>query len=110
MTAPPRVFSGPIRFEWDSGNEDKNWVRHGVRRSECEEIFACEPLLVLDDPRHSASERRYLALGGTRTGRWLFVSFTLRGERLRVISARDMSRRERRSYAEAQAEGDPDLR
>lgn len=97
-----------LRFEWDAGNEEKNWRRHAVRATECEEVFGERPLLVHEDRRHSIGETRHYALGRTRTGRLLFVAFTIRGERLRVISARDMSRRERKAYAEAEA--DPDLR
>lgn len=92
----------PVAFEWDDGNVDKNWEQHGVRASECEEVFFNQPLLVHDDPRHSTGESRHLALGQTHAGRRLCVAFTQRGDRIRVISARDMSRRERRSYAEAQ--------
>lgn len=94
----------PAAFEWDEGNAEKNWEKHGVRASECEEIFFNQPLLVLDDPGHSSDESRHLALGQTHAGRRLFVAFTQRGDRIRVISARDMSRRERRSYDEAQAD------
>lgn len=96
----------PVGFEWDEGNVEKSWRRHGVRASECEEIFFNQPLLVQDDPEHSIREPRFLALGKTHAGRCLFVVFTQRGERIRVISARDMSRRERRSYAEAEAQAD----
>jgi hypothetical protein len=96
----------PIVFDWDAGNRGKNWERHGVRGHECEEVFSHRPLLVADDPGHSGDESRHFALGQTHAGRWLFVAFTLRGDRLRIISARDMSRRERRSYATAQAEAD----
>jgi hypothetical protein len=94
----------PVAFEWDVGNVDKNWEKHGVRASECEEVFFNQPLLVHDDPRHSTNESRHLALGQTHAGRGLCVAFTQRGDRIRVISARNMSRRERRSYAEAQTD------
>ena len=91
----------PVAFDWDDGNADKNWEKHGVRASECEEVFFNQPLLVHDDARHSKEEPRYLVLGRTHAGRRLFVVFTQRDERIRVISARDMSQRERRSYAES---------
>jgi len=98
--------SQPVAFDWDDGNVEKSWRKHGVRASECEEIFFNQPLLVHDHPRHSREEQRCLTLGRTQVGRRLFVAFTQRGDRIRVISARDMSRGERRSYAEAQAQVD----
>jgi uncharacterized DUF497 family protein len=96
-------FDVVLSFEWDSGNRGKNWKRHAVGDIECEEVFSHRPLLVADDPRHSELEARYFALGSTRTGRRLFVAFTVRQGRIRIISARDMSRRERQSYEEANA-------
>lgn len=90
-------------FQWDAGNHDKNLVRHGVTNSECEQVFFGQPLLVLPDPQHSVGEARYWALGRTEAGRLLFVAFTFRDESIRVVSARDMSRRERRSYEQASA-------
>jgi len=95
-------LSGCTSFEWDEGNATKNWERHKVNQAECEEIFFLEPLLVHVDRAHSGAEARYFALGQTATTRKLFVVFTLRGERIRVISARPMSRRERRVYERAQ--------
>ena len=106
MELPP--LPDPLVFDWDAGNRDKSWERHGVRAHECEEAFSHRPLLVADDSGHSGAEARHFALGQTHAGRWLFVVFTLRGGLLRIISARDMSRRERRSYA-AQAEADPEV-
>jgi uncharacterized DUF497 family protein len=95
-----------VGFDWDEGNVEKSWQGHGVRASECEEVFFNQPLLVHDDPRHSQDEPRMLALGKTHVGRRLFVVFTQRGGRIRVISARAMSRRERRSYGEAESQVD----
>ena len=98
------------QFEWDEGNSEKSWARHGVRSSECEELFGEQPLLLSDDLAHSGSEPRYLALGKTRAGRRLLVVFTVRSRRLRVISARDMSRKERNIYEAAHGEeADPGL-
>ncbi|MFN7942254.1 MAG: BrnT family toxin [Thermoanaerobaculia bacterium] len=111
MNDSPRRVPEPLRFDWDAGNAEKSWERHGVRGHECEEVFFGRPLLMLDDPGHSRSESRHFALGKTRTGRRLFVAFTVRGERLRVISARDMSRRERRIHDQAApAQVDPEVR
>ncbi|MCA1959367.1 MAG: BrnT family toxin [Desulfomonile sp.] len=83
-------------FERDEGNADKNWIKHKVSRLECEQVFFNLPLVVGGDPKHSQMEGRYFALGQTNTGRELFVVFTVRGDRIRVISARDMNSKERR--------------
>lgn len=85
-------------FEWDEGNRDKNRLKHGVSEGECEEIFFNAPLLIADDPKHSDIERRFAAFGVTDGVRFLTVVFTKRQNLLRVISARDMSRREREFY------------
>ena len=85
-------------FDWNDGNSGKNLDRHGVTDAECEEVFYNEPLIVAPDDRHSQSERRYFVLGRTNQHRRLFVVFTGRGSRIRVISARDMNRNERRLY------------
>lgn len=93
---------GCTSFGWDEGNASKNWERHNVTQAECEEVFFLEPLLAYEDAAHSETEARYYALGQTTAARTLFVVFTLRSERVRVISARPMSRRERRVYERAQ--------
>jgi uncharacterized DUF497 family protein len=85
-------------FEWDEGNKDKNWLKHKVSNSECEEIFFNQPLIVHFDKNHSTSETRFYALGHTDLTRKLFIVFTLRNRKIRVISARDMSRKERKIY------------
>lgn len=110
MTVPliPEFFPDIEGFQWDEGNADKNWRRHRVTRAEAEQVFLNRPLLVAEDPEPSAREPRYFALGRTEGDRPLMLVFTLRGSLLRVISARPMSRRERRAYAEAEAgEADP---
>ena len=84
-------------FDWDEGNRDKNWAQHRVSMAECEQVFFNAPLIVASDEEHSQEERRYYVLGQTNAGRRLFVVVTVRGTLLRVISARDMSRTERRS-------------
>lgn len=85
-------------FEWDEGNIDKNWIKHGVSPSECEQIFFNQPLVVADDVTHSDEEARWYALGRTDANRLLFVVFAIRKDRIRVVSARDMSLRERNVY------------
>jgi uncharacterized DUF497 family protein len=92
------MFSQVKGFEWDHGNTSKNWEKHKVTHLECEEIFFNEPLIVKQDKIHSVSEERYFALGKTDRGRVLFVVFTRRGDKIRVISARDASKKERRYY------------
>jgi uncharacterized DUF497 family protein len=88
-------------FEWDAGNSRKSVDKHGVRNTEAEQVFFGEPLLLLEDARHSGDEPRFHALGRTDDGRLLHITFTIRagGRRIRVISARDMHRKERQHYA-----------
>lgn len=85
-------------FEWDEGNLLKNWERHEVTASECEQLFFNKPLVVAEDGKHSAKEARFYALGQTDLGRLMFIVFTVREKLIRVISARDMNRRERKAY------------
>ena len=85
-------------FDWDDNNREKNWGKHGVLAGECEEVFFNLPLLLQPDPSHSQKEPRYYVLGQTIAGRRLFIAFTIRGEKIRVISARDMSKKERSIY------------
>lgn len=87
-----------VGFQWDDGNENKNWEKHGVSDSESEEVFFNDPLVVGADENHSEAETRYFALGRTEAGRHLFVAFTIREDLLRVISARDMTRNELKRY------------
>ena len=96
-------FSRVMGYQWDRGNERKNFDQHGVSQAEAEQVFANRPLLVVKDTRHSQSEARFHALGVTTAGRRLHITFTLRecGSAIRVISARDMSRRERTHYERA---------
>ena len=85
-------------FDWDENNREKNWEKHRVLAGECEEVFFNLPLLLQPDPTHSQEEPRYYVLGHTITGRWLFIAFTVRENRIRVISASDMSKKERKFY------------
>ena len=89
-------------FEWDDGNARESGDKHGVSQAEAEQVFFSEPLLIVADPRHSVHEPRLHALGRTDEGRSLHITFTLRGgaTRIRVISARDMSRKKRARYAQ----------
>ncbi len=85
-------------FEWDDDNSYKNWTRYRVTPEEAEEVFFNEPLVVRSDVGHSAKEKRFFALGQTNAGRRLFAVFTVRRDRIRVISVRDMNRVEREDY------------
>ena len=87
-------------FQWDDGNSDKNWIRHRVSRFECEELFFNQPLIVRQDLKHSQSEVRFYSLGRTDSNRFLLIAFTLRGKLVRVISAGDMTTKERKKYEE----------
>lgn len=87
-------MSGLLGFEWDAANWRKSELKHGVAVVEAEEVLLNDPMCQVD-VRHSGREQRYIALGTTNEGRRLFVAFTVRRNRVRVISARPMSRRER---------------
>jgi uncharacterized protein len=91
-------------FDWDQANIQKNWDWHQVTPEEAEDVFFHEPLVLRSDVRHSKSEKRYCALGQTSTGRHLFVSFTVRRKLIRVISVRDMNRREKDAYGKHEEE------
>jgi uncharacterized protein len=105
MASARDALAAGIGFQWDDGNRDKNERDHGVTWVECEQVFFSEPLVAAVDAAHSQNESRYYVLGGTREGRLLFIACTVREQLVRVISARPMSRRERRIYAQAEKEG-----
>lgn len=96
-------LNGISGFDWDSGNARKN-EKHGVSMAEAEQAFFNQPLLLLEEGAHSQTEPRLHALGKTDAGRTLHISFTLRhsGALIRVISARDMHRKERTIYENAE--------
>jgi uncharacterized DUF497 family protein len=100
----PDQLSDATGFQWDDGNAQKNWELHQVSHAECEAVFFNRPLLVALDETHSQGEPRYAALGQTNGGRRLSVILTKRGTLIRLISARDMSRRERKVYDQAIAD------
>ena len=93
-------FDNFLGFQWDRGNIDKNLIKHNVENWECEQVFFNKPILVLEDPRHSLSEKRWAAFGKTDADRLLVVVFTKRGNLLRVIYARDMNKKEKQFYEE----------
>ncbi|MBI2100927.1 MAG: BrnT family toxin [Candidatus Vogelbacteria bacterium] len=87
-------------FDWDQGNQNKNFIKHQVTDEECEEVFFDPQKRVARDEIHSDQESRYLLLGETKRERLLFVVFAIRGEKIRIISARDLNKRERNLYEE----------
>jgi uncharacterized DUF497 family protein len=107
MVDAMQLLAACTGFQWDEGNAQKNWLKHGVSQGECEEVFFRPPLLVMADEAHSKSETRYYALGQTEAGRGLFLVFAIRGDLIRIVSARDISRDERKEYRRAQASEAP---
>jgi len=93
-------FANVIGFDWDQGNNRKNVDKHSVTNPEAEQVFFNQPLLLIEDPRHSQLEQRFHALGTSNAERKLHVTFTLRGKGtlIRVISVRDMHIKERAYY------------
>jgi len=87
-------------FEWDAGNSDKSWLRHEVSQAEAEQALLNIPLVVSATIRHQGAEPRFIAMGQTDVERLLTVVFTVRGTLVRVISARVMSKAERRVYGQ----------
>jgi len=88
-----------VAFQWDEGNSNKNWIKHGITQAECEQTFFNLPFLVFDDLRHSQNEERFYALGRTNAGKGLFLVFTYRDQSLiRIISARKMTKTEKEYY------------
>ena len=92
-------------FDWDEANAVKNWERHRVTPEEAEDIFFHDPLILRSDTLHSKREKRYWALEKTGRDRRLFVAFTIRRKLIRVISARDMSRKESEAYERHEKSG-----
>lgn len=89
-------------FDWDKGNLEKNNVKHSVSKDECEEVFTNEPLRFFDDEVHSKAEKRFGALGKTNKGRYLVIFFTIRNNNIRVISARNQGKKDRKIYEEVE--------
>jgi len=98
MNAIYKALQDCIGFEWDKNNIKKNWEKHHVSPIESEQIFFKKPLLIVADIKCSEEENRYYALGCTDRDRKLFIVFTIRKKRIRVISSRDMSKKERKEY------------
>lgn len=93
-----RLFIKPIQFIWDKGNIDKNLTKHGITNTECEEVFFDDKKVIFKDVLHSGKELRFIILGKTKFGRLLFIVFTLRKNKIRIISARDINKKEIKLY------------
>ena len=89
-----------IGFQWDKGNSEKNCEKHKVTQNECEQVFFNIPLIITDDFEHSVKEKRWYLLSQTDSDRFLFIVFTIRKNLIRVISARDMNKKEKDVYYE----------
>lgn len=95
-----RILPNPIAFDWDKGNIGKNLIKHNVSDKETEEVFKNKPIFILKDEKHSLVEKRYMIWGTTNKGRRLSVIFTIRKGKIRVISSRNMHKKERKEYEE----------
>lgn len=93
-------FDNFLGFQWDQGNIDKILITHNVENWESEQVFFNKPLFVLDDSKHSIPEKRWAVFGKTDADRFLVVIFTMRVDLIRLISARDMNKKERKFYDE----------
>jgi hypothetical protein len=91
-------FDKDLEFEWDEGNRHKNWIKHKVGRSEAEEVFLDKSGLLGKDEKHSSKEPRYKFLGKTDKKRCLVAFFTVRKGKIRIISVRPMSKKDKIKY------------
>ena len=89
-----QIIKQSLEFEWDEGNRGKNFQKHKVSDGECEEAFFDPNKKAYKDAIHSGKEKRYIILGATKADRVLFVIFTIRKGRIRIISARDLNKKE----------------
>src|SRR6266511_946782 len=90
----------PIEFEWDKGNSNKNWDKHSVTQQEAEQPFFDEHKLITRDIAHSQTEQRFIMLGKTKESRLLYVVYTIRKGKIRIISARDITKKKEVSFYE----------
>lgn len=95
-----KVFKEPLEFDWDEGNIGNN-LKHKVKDKEAEEAFLDDEKVILKDVLHSKDEERFILLGETTKDRLLYVVFTIRGKKIRIISARDTNKKEVSLYEKA---------
>ncbi len=92
------VIDDVTEFEWDKGNKDKNWIKHKVRQEEAEQAFFDKNKVISDNLSRSQKEKRYILLGKTKEERLLYIVCTVRKQKIRVISARDINKKEVKLY------------
>ncbi len=95
---PDLELPEPIEFEWDEANKKKIWLKHKISAEECEQAFVSEEVFSQPDELHSGKENRYILVSKTKTARFLFIVYTLRKNKIRVISARSMHKKEKDFY------------
>ena len=93
-----KLFTKPIQFQWDKGNANKNFYKHSITDTECEEVFFDSKKVISKDIFHSRKEPRHILLGQTKAGRLLYTVFTIRNNKIRIISSRDINKKERKLY------------
>jgi uncharacterized DUF497 family protein len=98
MVKLKKILENCTGFEWDQGNSTKHWDQHDVSNGECEQIFFNRPLIIKRDKENSKTENRYYVLGRTNVNRLLFAVFTVRNDKIRIISAREMTDKEIERY------------
>ena len=92
------VLPAPLTFEWDKGNSEKNWLKHRIRNSDAEEVFFDKQKRIAKDVFHSGKEKRFILLGKTKKETVLSIVFTIRRNKIRIISARKINKKEARLY------------
>lgn len=95
-----KILPEPLALEWDKGNIDKNFIKHDVSDKEAEQAFNNDLKYIIEDEKHSEKETRYALFDKSDNGKRLSIAFTIRHDKLRIITARDMSKKERRGYEE----------
>ncbi|MEA1969697.1 MAG: BrnT family toxin [Thermodesulfobacteriota bacterium] len=88
----------PLKFEWNPKKAKKNIEKHGVSFDEAATVFSDPLSMNYDDPDHSYGENRYIIIGLSAQGKLLFVSHTETDDRIRIISARRLTRKERKQH------------
>jgi len=93
-----RTIKKELEFDWNEGNLNKNWLKHRIANQESEEAFFDKKSVIYKDVFHSYKEDRFILLGKTKNGRLLYIVFTYRGKKIRIISSRDVNKKEVRLY------------
>lgn len=92
------IIPEPIEFEWDDGNVTKNIKKHGILNEEAESVFFDENSLLAEDLEHSKFEDRFQMVGRSAMGKILTIFFTIRKNKVRIISVRNVNKKERNLY------------